>query len=165
MLKGLVEDMMAVCPRATLLNYSNPMSMNMQTISRSSNIQAVGLCHSVQGTFNQIMGNIGEKPEEVAFVCAGINHMAFYLKIEKRRRGPVPAPVRGDGRPQGLRHEPGPLRDDAATGLLRDRIERAQRRVQPLLHPAWQGDDRQISRCRSTSTCAAATVSWTSLSG
>ncbi len=83
MLKGLVEDMMAVCPKAVLLNYSNPMSMNMQTISRSSNIQAVGLCHSVQGTFNQIMGNLGEKPEDVAFICAGINHMAFYLKIEK----------------------------------------------------------------------------------
>jgi alpha-galactosidase len=83
MLKGLVEDMMEVCPKAVLLNYSNPMSMNMQTITRNSNIQAVGLCHSVQGTFNQIMGNIGEKPEEVAFVCAGINHMAFYLKIEK----------------------------------------------------------------------------------
>ncbi|MBC8104438.1 MAG: alpha-glucosidase/alpha-galactosidase [Cytophagales bacterium] len=83
MLKGLVEDMMAVCPKATLLNYSNPMSMNMQTITRSSNIQAVGLCHSVQGTFNQIMGNIGETPAEVTFLCAGINHMAFYLKIEK----------------------------------------------------------------------------------
>ena len=83
MLKGLVEDMMEVCPGATLLNYSNPMSMNMQTITRNSNIQAVGLCHSVQGTFNGIMGNIGEKPSDVAFICAGINHMAFYLKIEK----------------------------------------------------------------------------------
>lgn len=83
MLKGLVEDMMEVCPKAILLNYSNPMSMNMQTITRSSNIQAVGLCHSVQGTLNQIMGNIGEKPEDIAFICAGINHMAFYLKLEK----------------------------------------------------------------------------------
>ena len=83
MLKGLVEDMMEVCPRATLLNYSNPMSMNMQTITRNSNIAAVGLCHSVQGTFNGIMRDIGENPEDVAFICAGINHMAFYTKIEK----------------------------------------------------------------------------------
>ena len=29
------------------------------------------------------MGYIGEEPEEIAFICAGINHMAFYLKIEK----------------------------------------------------------------------------------
>ncbi len=83
MLKGLVEDMMEVCPKATLLNYSNPMSMNMQTITRNSNIHAVGLCHSVQGTFNGIMRDIGEKPEDITFICAGINHMAFYTKIEK----------------------------------------------------------------------------------
>lgn len=83
MLKGLVEDMMELCPKAVLLNYSNPMSMNMQTITRSSNIQAVGLCHSVQGTLNQIMGYIGVNPDEVAFQCAGINHMAFYTKLEK----------------------------------------------------------------------------------
>ncbi len=38
--------------------------MNMQTITRTSDIRAVGLCHSVQGTFNQLMGYIGEDPEE-----------------------------------------------------------------------------------------------------
>src|SRR5579862_6240454 len=67
MLVGLCRDMEQVCPRAVLLNYSNPMSMNMQTITRTSSIQAVGLCHSVQGTFNQLMGYIKEKPEEIAF--------------------------------------------------------------------------------------------------
>ncbi|MDF2439582.1 MAG: alpha-galactosidase [Abditibacteriota bacterium] len=83
MLSGLVRDMEEVCPKAWLLNYSNPMCMNMQTVFRTSGIQAVGLCHSVQGTFNQLMRYIGEDPNEVAFICAGINHMAFYLKIEK----------------------------------------------------------------------------------
>jgi hypothetical protein len=29
------------------------------------------------------MGYIGEDPADVAFVCAGINHMAFYLRIER----------------------------------------------------------------------------------
>jgi len=83
LLKGLTTDMMAVCPRAVLLNYSNPMSMNMQTITRTSDIRAVGLCHSVQGTLNQIMGYINVNPEDVDFVCAGINHMAFYLRLMK----------------------------------------------------------------------------------
>jgi alpha-galactosidase len=83
MLKGLCQDISELCPRATLLNYSNPMSMNMQTISRTSEIKAVGLCHSVQGTFDQLMGYIKEDPHQVAFQCAGINHMAFYLRIEK----------------------------------------------------------------------------------
>jgi alpha-galactosidase len=83
MLTGLCEQMTELCPRALLLNYSNPMSMNMQTISRTSGVRAIGLCHSVQGTFQHLMKYIGEKPEDVAFICAGINHMAFYLKIEK----------------------------------------------------------------------------------
>jgi len=83
MLSGLCSDMMELCPCATLLNYSNPMSMNMQTINRTSNIRSVGLCHSVQGTLDQLMRYIGEDPAKTTFLCAGINHMAFYLKLEK----------------------------------------------------------------------------------
>jgi alpha-galactosidase len=83
MLSGLCRDMIYLCPNACLINYSNPMSMNMQTITRTSNVRGVGLCHSVQGTFDRLMHYIGEKPDDVAFVCAGINHMAFYLRLEK----------------------------------------------------------------------------------
>jgi len=82
MLTGLCRDMTELCPRALLLNYSNPMSMNMKTIA-GTGVRAVGLCHSVQGTFDHLMKYIGEDPKDVAFLCAGINHMAFYLKIEK----------------------------------------------------------------------------------
>lgn len=83
MLSGMAKDMMELCPNATLLNYSNPMSMNMQAVFRTSDIRAVGLCHSVQGTFNQLMRYLGEDPTKVTFECAGINHMAFYTRIEK----------------------------------------------------------------------------------
>src|SRR3954469_21410601 len=83
MLTSLCRDMQEVCPRAILLNYSNPMSMNMQTIARTSSVRAVGLCHSVQGTLDQLMGYLGEDPKEIAFVSAGINRMAFYLRLEK----------------------------------------------------------------------------------
>jgi alpha-galactosidase len=83
-LAGLCADMQDVCPRALLLNYANPMSMNMQTVSRTHpGVRAVGLCHSVQGTLCQLMGYLGERPQDVSFVCAGINHMAFYLRLEK----------------------------------------------------------------------------------
>ncbi len=83
MLSGMVRDMQEVCPQATLLNYSNPMSMNMQTVFRTGGIRAVGLCHSVQGTIDQLMGYIGERTKDIAFTCAGINHMAFSLKMTK----------------------------------------------------------------------------------
>lgn len=83
MIKGMCQDMMDLCPNAWLLNYSNPMSMNMQTIYRTSNIKGVGLCHSVQGTFDQLMRYIKEDPAKCEFLCAGINHMAFYLKMRR----------------------------------------------------------------------------------
>src|SRR4051812_40099627 len=70
MLQGLCRDMAELCPRAVLLNYSNPMSMNMQTVTRTSRVRAVGLCHSVQGTLDQIIRYIGEDPSQVAFTCA-----------------------------------------------------------------------------------------------
>jgi alpha-galactosidase len=83
MLSGLARDMEELCPRAVLLNYSNPMSMNMQTVFRTSAIRAVGLCHSVQGTMEQLCRYLGEDPKRVTFTCAGINHMAFYTRFEK----------------------------------------------------------------------------------
>jgi alpha-galactosidase len=83
MLTGLCRDMAELCPRALLLNYSNPMSMNMRTIFHAGGPRAVGLCHSVQGTFEHLMHYLGEDPAQVSFICAGINHMAFYLKLEK----------------------------------------------------------------------------------
>jgi alpha-galactosidase len=82
-LRDLGRDMAELCPNAWLLNYSNPMSMNMQTVARTSGINAVGLCHSVQGTFEQLMRYLGEDPKQVAFTCAGVNHMAFYLSLQK----------------------------------------------------------------------------------
>src|SRR6476469_114463 len=85
MLSAMCRDMEQLCPRALLLNYPNPMSMNMQTITRTSGVRAVGLCHSVQGTLNQLMNYIGQDVSKVAFTCAGINHMAFYLRLEDER--------------------------------------------------------------------------------
>ncbi len=82
-LTSMCQEIAAVAPAATLLNYSNPMSMNMRTIARATGVRAVGLCHSVQGTLCELMHYLGERPTDIAFTCAGINHMAFYLRLEK----------------------------------------------------------------------------------
>jgi alpha-galactosidase len=43
----------------------------------------VGLCHSVQGTAEVLAQDIGVPYHEINYICAGINHMAFYLKFER----------------------------------------------------------------------------------
>jgi alpha-galactosidase len=59
------------------------MAMNCLAISRASKIKTVGLCHSVQGTAEALADDIGVSIDEINYICAGINHMAFYLKFER----------------------------------------------------------------------------------
>jgi alpha-galactosidase len=73
-----------LCPDVTFLNYVNPMAMNCWAINRASKIKTVGLCHSVQGTAMQLAMDIGVPFEEINYLCAGINHMAFYLRFERK---------------------------------------------------------------------------------
>ena len=86
-LLDIAHDMEALCPDALFLNYVNPMAMNQWALDRGSKIATVGLCHSVQGTAHQLSKNIGVPYEDIAYLCAGINHMAFYLKFENHKTG------------------------------------------------------------------------------
>ena len=79
----MCRDMEDVCPQVTLLNYVNPMAMVTWAINRASEIRTVGLCHSVQGTAAQLAELIHVPLEEINYLCAGINHMAFYLHFER----------------------------------------------------------------------------------
>lgn len=78
----MAREMEAVCPDVTHLNYVNPMAINCLALSRASSITTVGLCHSVQSTARELAHDVGVPPEEVTYLCAGINHMAFYLRLE-----------------------------------------------------------------------------------
>ena len=83
-LLDVCRDMEAVCPDALLLNYVNPMAINCWALSRATSIRTIGLCHSVQGTAEQLARDIGVPVANINYLCAGINHMAFYLRFEQR---------------------------------------------------------------------------------
>lgn len=78
----IAHDMEKVCPHAPLLNYTNPMGMLMAAILRGSKIDGVGLCHGVFGTAHKLAQFIGASVDDVQYLCAGINHLAFFLKYE-----------------------------------------------------------------------------------
>ncbi|HYF91295.1 MAG TPA: alpha-glucosidase/alpha-galactosidase [Symbiobacteriaceae bacterium] len=82
-LLDICRDMEELCPDVTFLQYVNPMAMNCWAINRATKIRTVGLCHSVQGTAEQLAWNIGVPIEQINYLCAGINHMAYYLKFER----------------------------------------------------------------------------------
>lgn len=80
----LCEDIREVCPDAVMLQYVNPMAINMWAIAeRYPDIKAVGLCHSVQGTVDELAHDLDLPVERIRYNCAGINHMAFFLKLEQ----------------------------------------------------------------------------------
>jgi len=83
-LLDMCQDMQEVCPNVTFLNYVNPMAMLCWAMNRATSIKNVGLCHSVQGTAEQLAQDIGIPIEEINYLCAGINHMAFYLRFERK---------------------------------------------------------------------------------
>ncbi len=97
------REMEALCPDAWLLNYVNPMAMNCWALNRATTIKTVGLCHSVQGTAEQLARDVNVPIEEINYLCAGINHMAFYLRFERNGQDlyPLIRQVIADGRVPG----------------------------------------------------------------
>ena len=88
---GIVRDMERYCPDALLLNYTNPMAMLCRAMQRASRIQLTGLCHSVQGTAEMLAHWIGAKMDEITYVCAGINHQAWYVEFKRNGKDAYPA--------------------------------------------------------------------------
>lgn len=80
----LGREMAELCPRAWLLNYTNPMAMLCWLVyAGTPTSRVVGLCHSVQFTVEDLAALVGVPVEEVRFLAAGVNHQAFVLRLER----------------------------------------------------------------------------------
>ena len=90
-LLDIAGDMEELCPDVVHLNYVNPMAINCWALDRATSIETVGLCHSVTSTAAQLAEDIGVPVDDVSYVAAGINHMAFYLKFERNGDDLYPA--------------------------------------------------------------------------
>lgn len=78
----IIRDMEKYCPAAVLLNYTNPMAMLCSALQKQTFIQVTGLCHSVQGSAMMLADWIGAPFSAIDYLCAGINHQAWYLQYK-----------------------------------------------------------------------------------
>ncbi len=79
-LDGLARDMAEGCPDAWLLNYTNPMAMNIGYLTAAHpDLKVLGLCHSVHWTVVDLCELVGAPFDEVSFRSAGVNHQAWLL--------------------------------------------------------------------------------------
>jgi alpha-galactosidase len=91
LLEGLAADMARCCPDAWLLNYTNPMAMNLQYLAAiAPGLKAAGLCHSVYWTVRGLCELVGVSYDEVDVLSAGVNHQAWILRWEHGGRSLYP---------------------------------------------------------------------------
>ncbi len=94
--RDFARDMEEVCPDAWLLNYANPMAMLTGYVLRYTGVKAVGLCHSVQICAPDLLKTLKMEQyleDHVAYI-AGINHMAWLLKLTDRKGNDLYGEVR-----------------------------------------------------------------------
>ncbi len=89
-LLDLCSELEELSPDALVLQYVNPMAMLGWAVTRATSIRTVGLCHSVQGTARALAADLELPAGELEYVCAGINHLAFYLELRHRGRDVYP---------------------------------------------------------------------------
>jgi len=64
-----------------ILNYTNPMAMVSWYCNKIIPNSTIGLCHGVYGTAMALRHALGIKSENLTYLCAGINHMAWFIKL------------------------------------------------------------------------------------
>lgn len=105
-LLDLCRDMDDVAPDALLLNYVNPMAANCWAVDVGTGRPCVGLCHSVQGTSEMLAKWIGVPYDEVVYLCAGINHQAWFLEFRRGKEDLYPLIWEAIERPEIYAQEP-----------------------------------------------------------
>ncbi|TMD89255.1 MAG: alpha-galactosidase [Chloroflexi bacterium] len=78
----IVADVARTAPQAMILNYTNPMSILTLAAARTTSLPVIGLCHSVQGTSRLLADFLQVPYEDLDWKCAGINHNAWFTKLE-----------------------------------------------------------------------------------
>jgi len=80
----ILADVQRLAPGALVMNYTNPMSLTVLAGLRASRLGIVGLCHSIQHTSQQLAEYLGLPYDEIDWRAAGINHLAWFVQLERR---------------------------------------------------------------------------------
>lgn len=82
LMMDICHDVERICPKAVVLNYTNPMAMLCKAMQTYTNVDVTGLCHSVQGTSKMLAEWADVDYADMDYTCAGINHMAFFTELK-----------------------------------------------------------------------------------
>lgn len=78
---ALAKEMEELCPRATVLNFSNPMSVLTGAIARHCRLPTFGLCHSADELWRFFSKVFGVPKTDIDLEVGGVNHQAFVTRV------------------------------------------------------------------------------------
>ncbi|MFE4571097.1 alpha-galactosidase [Paenibacillus chitinolyticus] len=102
----IVRDIEDLCPDATILNYTNPMSAVTLLTSRITTLPVVGLCHSIQNTSSQLAKYAGVPYEQMQWKAGGINHMSWFVELTHEGQDLYPLLLEKIQDPELLKKDP-----------------------------------------------------------
>jgi alpha-galactosidase len=77
----MARDMDRLCPKALMLNFTNPMSAITGAMARYSSIPCWGLCHSADSLFDYFAKVFKVPKTAVDLEVGGVNHQSFVTKV------------------------------------------------------------------------------------
>ncbi len=84
---AVCRDMERLCPRATLLNVTNPLTRVVLAASRYSAIRTVGFCYVALVGWRMAARALMVEPADLDVTFAGLNHFSWLLDVRDRKTG------------------------------------------------------------------------------
>jgi len=114
---NLARTMEQCCPKAWMLNLTNPLSALTRVVNKESGIRALGICHGVYGTAEMYARFFGISLADLAFVSTGIDHCSWFPEMVVQGRDAWE--VLGEkGLEAWLAKQPAEAKDDPVFGPL-----------------------------------------------
>lgn len=79
-MKGVIEDMEAVCPSARLFNYTNPVNIVSEAVTHHTYIPTVSLCEGPIVSNREYVSLAGLDPDKLDAVSVGLNHGSWTVR-------------------------------------------------------------------------------------
>ena len=79
-MKGIIEDMEAICPTARLFNYTNPVNIVSEAVTHHTAIPTVSLCEGPIVTNREFAALVGLDPDRLDAISIGLNHGSWSVR-------------------------------------------------------------------------------------
>lgn len=83
----ICRDVERLCPRAHVLNFTNPVPRVVLAGRRYTRARVVGLCHQLLKGIGIVSRRLGRAPDSMRITAAGLNHFTWFLEIRDKSSG------------------------------------------------------------------------------